>query len=256
MLAILSPAKTLDYESALATRKYSLPDFAPESNTLIKILRGYEPDQVSELMNISDKLALLNVERYHQWHDDFECEGARPAVLAFKGDVYIGLDAATLGERDFTFAQKHVRILSGLHGLLKPLDRIHPYRLEMGTSLPNRHGKNLYDFWGAKVTEALNAAIAAQGDRYLINLASNEYFKVVQEADIDARVIHVNFKEWKDDKLKFLSFFAKKARGTMTRYMIDKRVKTLRALKAFDYDGYRFDANASTDNEWLFTRGG
>ncbi len=254
MLAIISPAKTLDYESPLPTAKFSLPEFVDESQELIRNLRDLEPPALSKLMKISDNLAELNHRRYAEWQPDFDRDSARPAVLAFKGDVYLGLDAGTLSERDFTWAQKHLRILSGLHGLLKPLDRIRPYRLEMGTSLCTRRGKSLYDFWGDKVTKALNDAIAEQNQPVLVNLASNEYFNVLQPEQIDARIINVDFREWKNGKYKFLSFFAKRARGSMARYMIDHRVKTLKALKEFDYDGYAYNEAMSDGDNWVFTR--
>jgi uncharacterized protein len=257
MLAILSPAKSLDYESELTTKKISQPQFVDDSSMLIKTLRKYEPVQLASLMKISDNLAELNHRRYLEWAPEFDPEHARPAALAFKGDVYLGLDAATLDARDLNWAQKHLRILSGLHGLLRPLDAIRPYRLEMGTSLCTPRGKNLYEFWGSKVTDALNEALAQQSRKQpiLINLASNEYFKVLDPAAIDARIINIHFKEWKNGQYKFLSFFAKKARGLMARYMIDQRVSTLRALQAFDYEGYTYNPAMSSANDWVFVRG-
>ena len=254
MLAILSPAKSLDYESELATRKLSQPQFVSESSELIQNLRKYDPGQLASLMRISDKLADLNHRRYVEWAPEFDRSHARPAALAFKGDVYLGLDAASLSERDLNWAQKHIRILSGLHGLLRPLDGIRPYRLEMGTGLCTKRGKTLYDFWGTKVTEALNEAIAGQNQKILINLASNEYFKVLDPEAIDARIINIHFKEWKNGQYKFLSFFAKKARGLMARYMIDHRVSTLKALRSFDYEGYEYNAAMSEGDDWVFVR--
>ncbi|MCR9261965.1 MAG: peroxide stress protein YaaA [Pseudomonadaceae bacterium] len=254
MLAIISPAKTLDFESKLTTRKGTTPEFVEESDQLIHRLRQYEPKALTRLMKISDNLAELNHRRYHEWTPDFEPSTARPAALAFKGDVYLGLQAQELSERDLTWAQKHLRILSGLHGLLKPLDRIHPYRLEMGTPLCTEKGKNLYDFWGDKVTRALNEDLAAQSKPLLVNLASQEYFNVIDPNAINAEVINIHFKEEKDGKLKFLSFYAKKARGLMARYMIDKRVKTQKALKAFDYEGYTYNEALSSSHDWVFSR--
>lgn len=259
MLAILSPAKSLDFESPLSTKKSSEPDFIKESTSLIKTLRGLEPKDLSQLMGISDNLAELNHRRYAEWEPNFPAAQARPAVLAFKGDVYLGLEGQTLDARDLNWAQKHVRILSGLHGLLRPLDRIRPYRLEMGTRLTTPRGSNLYDFWGKKVTKALNESLQAQAGAsektpILVNLASNEYFKVLQKNDIAARTINVSFRELKDDQFKFMSFFAKRARGSMARYMIDQRVKSLSALQAFDYDGYRYNADLSKGDDWVFTR--
>jgi cytoplasmic iron level regulating protein YaaA (DUF328/UPF0246 family) len=256
MLAIISPAKTLDFTSKLTTRKHTEPAFVADSQALIENLRSFAPHEVSSLMRISDNLGDLNYQRYRDWQPNFsDRKAARPAVLAFKGDVYIGLQAATLGERDLTWAQKHVRILSGLHGLLRPLDRIRPYRLEMGTKLKTERGNNLYDYWGCKVTHSLNEAIAEQKQKVLINLASKEYFAVLQPTDIDARIINVGFKELRGGQYRFLSFFAKKARGLMTRYMIENRISTLKALRGFDLDGYTFNASLSQGDNWVFTRG-
>lgn len=256
MLAIISPAKTLDFESKLATRKHSDPAFIADSNHLIERLRTLAPHEVSSLMNISDNLGDLNYQRYQDWQPDFsDRKAARPAVLAFKGDVYLGLQAEELSERDFTWAQKHVRILSGLHGLLRPLDRIRPYRLEMGTPLKTDRGRNLYDYWGCKVTQSLNEAIVAQKQKVLINLASKEYYAVLQPEHIDARIINVHFREMKNGQYKFLSFFAKKARGLMTRFMIENRIASLKSLKSFDLDGYKFNEPMSERDNWVFTRG-
>ena len=279
MLAIVSPAKTLDYESKLSTKKFSEPNFALESSRLIQRLRDFSPADLSGLMGISDNLAELNHRRYHEWQATSEHNGvcadratsnstsqavhptaARPAVLAFKGDVYIGLDAQTMSERDFTWAQKHLRILSGLYGLLRPMDRIQPYRLEMGTRLKTDQGANLYEFWNDKVTNALNEALEAQqpkqatGKPLLINLASNEYFNVVKPDLLNARIINIQFKELRDGEYRFLSFFAKKARGSMARYMIDHRVATLKSLRSFNYDGYAFNKDLSSGDNWVFTR--
>ncbi|MEM9622192.1 MAG: peroxide stress protein YaaA [Pseudomonadota bacterium] len=256
MLAIVSPAKTLDFESPLQTRKYTTPEFVTESTQLIKTLKTYAPADIASLMGISDKLAELNHRRYHEWRADFadNKEATRPAIQAFKGDVYLGLDAASLSVRDLTWAQKHLRILSGLHGLLRPLDRIRPYRLEMGTRLANARGDNLYDFWGGKITQALNCAISEQKQPILINLASNEYYRAIHEGKVKARIININFKERRDGEYRFLSFSAKKARGLMARYMIDKRVKTLKALRDFDYEGYSLNPQLTVGDNWVFTR--
>ena len=255
MLAILSPAKTLDFDSPAVTDQHSVPEFAKDSTALIKTLRGLEPADISSLMGISDKLATLNHDRYAQWSAKFDDKsGARASILAFKGDVYLGLDAQSMSKRDFTWAQKRVRVLSGLHGLLRPLDRIHPYRLEMGTKLANPKGNDLYDFWGGKVTKALNMALAEQRSKVLVNLASNEYYKVVQPDNIDGRIVTINFKEWRRDAYRFVSFSAKKARGLMARYMIDKRAEKADDLKQFDIEGYAFNKDLSTQDEWVFTR--
>jgi len=255
MLAILSPAKTLDFDSPLTTDQHSAPEFTKESTALIKTLRQLEPSDIGSLMGISDKLAVLNHNRYAHWSAKFDdASGARASLLAFKGDVYLGLDAQTLSKRDFTWAQKRLRVLSGLYGLLRPLDRIHPYRLEMGTALRNTAGKDLYEFWGGKVTQALNEALAGQRSKVLINLASNEYYKVVQAQNIDGRIVTINFKEWRRDAYRFVSFSAKKARGLMARYMIDHRAERADDLKAFDVEGYAFNEELSSRDEWIFTR--
>lgn len=255
MLAILSPAKTLDFDSPLTTDQHSAPEFAKESKALIKTLRQLEPSDIGSLMGISDKLATLNHDRYAHWSAKFDdASGARASLLAFKGDVYLGLDAQTLSKRDFTWAQKRLRVLSGLYGLLRPLDRIHPYRLEMGTALRNTAGKDLYEFWGGKVTQALNEALSGQRSKVLINLASNEYYKVVQAQNIDGRIVTINFKEWRRDAYRFVSFSAKKARGLMARYMIDQRAERADDLKAFDVEGYAFNEELSSRDEWIFTR--
>jgi len=255
MLAILSPAKTLDFDSPLTTDQHSAPEFTKESTALIKTLRQLEPSDIGSLMGISDKLAVLNHNRYAHWSAKFDdASGARASLLAFKGDVYLGLDAQTLSKRDFTWAQKRLRVLSGLYGLLRPLDRIHPYRLEMGTALRNTAGKDLYEFWGGKVTQALNEALAEQRSKVLINLASNEYYKVVQAQNIDGRIVTINFKEWRRDAYRFVSFSAKKARGLMARYMIDQRAERADDLKAFDVEGYAFNEELSSRDEWIFTR--
>lgn len=254
MLAIISPAKTLDFESPPPTRKHSEPLFMEESGELIDELRQLAPPDISDLMGISSKLADLNADRYATWHRPFSRQNARQAILAFKGDVYMGLDAGTYTERDFTWAQKHVRILSGLHGLLKPLDLIQPYRLEMGTKLPTKRGADLYEFWNGKVTTALNEAITAQKQPLLINLASNEYFNVLDPRRIDARIITPTFKDLKNGRYQFISFFAKKARGLMTSYIVKNRVSTLKALRAFDWQGYRFCEAQSRTNNWVFLR--
>ena len=255
MLAILSPAKTLDFDSPLTTDQHSAPEFTKESKALIKTLRQLEPSDIGSLMGISDKLATLNHDRYAHWSAKFDdASGARASLLAFKGDVYLGLDAQTLSKRDFTWAQKRLRVLSGLYGLLRPLDRIHPYRLEMGTALRNTAGKDLYEFWGGKVTQALNEALSGQRSKVLINLASNEYYKVVQAQNIDGRIVTINFKEWRRDAYRFVSFSAKKARGLMARYMIDQRAEKADDLKAFDLEGYAFNEELSSRDEWIFTR--
>ena len=254
MLAIISPAKTLDFESPSTTRKHSVPVLLNESTQLIDKLRQKAPQDIADLMRISSKLAELNYDRYAAWQPDFSCKNAKQAILAFKGDVYLGLEAETYSQRDFTWAQKHLRILSGLHGILKPLDLIQPYRLEMGTQLGTKKGRDLYQFWGDKVTDELNSAIADQRQALLINLASIEYFNVVDATKIDARIITPKFLDLKNGRYKFLSFFAKKARGLMASYIVKHRVSTLKALKNFDWHGYRYSEELSTADEWTFLR--
>ena len=254
MLAILSPAKTLDYETPLTISKSTQPDFNSESQELISRLREFAPAEISSLMKISDNLAELNHRRYAEWQTQADTTNARPAIFAFKGDVYQGLDAQTLAARDVNFAQKHLRVLSGLHGLLRPLDLIQPYRLEMGTRLTTRRGSNLYQFWGDKITDSINQALAQQTSKVLVNLASNEYYQVIQPERIEGRILTINFKELRDGKYRFVSFYAKKARGLMARYMIDKRIIRPNQLRQFDVDGYAFNEALSSDDEWIFTR--
>ena len=253
MLMIISPAKTLDYESPLATETHTQPDFLDDACELIDQLKELEPHQVSNLMSISDKLGQLNAERFQSWHTPFTPDNARQAVLAFKGDVYTGLDAESFSNEDFSFAQKHLRILSGLYGLLKPLDLMQPYRLEMGTRFENTRGKDLYAFWGSKITEALNQLLASD-DKVLVNLASNEYFKSVQKKHLDARLVTPQFKDWKNGQYKMISFYAKKARGLMCRFAIQNRITQADDLKGFNLEGYYFSEDQSDKNNWVFLR--
>ena len=254
MLAVISPAKRLDFSSDATTAKHSLPAFLKESKRLIDVLREKSPTDIAKLMGLSTELADLNYKRYGEWHTPFTPDNARQAALAFSGDVYQGLDARTLTERDWTWAQKHLRILSGLYGLLKPLDLIQPYRLEMGTRLDNPRGEDLYAFWGTRLTKALNLAVAEQRQPIIVNLASNEYWEAVETSALDARVITPVFKDLKNGRYKFLSFYAKKARGLMARYLIDNRVSSLKALKDFDVAGYYFCEAQSRGDTWVFLR--
>ncbi len=254
MLIIISPAKTLDYESPLATDTFSLPELTDHSKLLIKECKKLTPADISALMKVSDNIAGLNVARFQQWSETFTQENARQAILAFKGDVYTGLEAQTMSEEDFAFAQSHLRILSGLYGLLRPLDLMQPYRLEMGTKLTNERGVNLYQFWGDLITDKLNQALTQQGDNVLINLASNEYVKSVKTNQLDGTIITPVFKDRKNGQYKIISFFAKKARGMMTRYIIDNRISSIEDLLAFDGGGYWFDEDESTATELVFKR--
>jgi len=252
MLLVLSPAKSLDLDTPTPTREHTLPDFIDRAGQLIGVLRDLSPGQVGELMHISDALSVLNVGRYASWTAD-HTEGHQ-AVMAFDGDVYGGLDARSLPPQAIAFAQRHLRILSGLYGLLRPLDLIHPYRLEMGTKLANPGGKDLYTFWGEAITRALNAQLAETGSTALVNLASEEYFKSVKPKLLDVPVITPVFEDWKNGKYKIISFFAKRARGMMARYAIENGIIDPEALKDFDVDGYAFVPEASKERTWVFRR--
>lgn len=240
MKIVVSPAKSLDFETTLPTSKYTQPQFLEQSEKLNGILKKKKPKVLSKLMSISDNLAELNWERNQQFSLPFTTENARPAVYAFNGDVYQGLDAYTIPEKKLDKLQDTLRILSGLYGILKPLDLIQPYRLEMGTQLKVGRKKNLYEFWQKQITEFLNGEM--EDDELFINLASNEYFGAIDEKKLKVPVITPIFKDWKNDKLKIISFFAKKARGSMVRYILDTNAKTLDDIKGFDYDGYMFSA--------------
>jgi hypothetical protein len=253
MLMVISPAKTLDFESAAVTSKSSQPRYLDDSAKLIERLRKMSTADIASLMKLSDKLAGLNAARYESWQTPFNSDNAKQAVLAFKGDVYTGLDADSLDEAGFDFAQQHLRILSGLYGVLKPLDLIQPYRLEMGTKLDNKVGKDLYAFWGSKLRESLEQDEGLKDD-VLINLASNEYFKAVEAKKLKARIITPVFKDWKNGQYKMISFYAKKARGLMSRYIIDNKVTEPDVIKQFDYEGYRFNEDMSKADEWVFIR--
>lgn len=255
MLLIISPAKTLDYKTPTTTKKFTQPGLLDQSALLIEKIRGLSPADIAGLMNISDKLAQLNTARFQAWSTPFSLENAKQAILAFKGDVYTGLDAETLNNKQLSFAQKHLRILSGLYGLLRPLDLMQPYRLEMGTRLANQRGKDLYQFWGSLITEQLNKELSNQKNQVLVNLASNEYYKSVQAKQIDGQIITPVFKDWKNDQYKIISFYAKKARGLMCRYVIDHHIDRPEKMKDFDYEDYAFNEAISSDKEWVFTRG-
>lgn len=253
MLMVISPAKTLDYESPLATKTHTQPEFLDHACELIDQLKALEPHQVSNLMSISEKLGQLNAERFQNWQTPFSLDNARQAVLAFKGDVYTGLAAETFSEDDFAFAQDHLRMLSGLYGLLRPLDLMQPYRLEMGTKFENTRGKDLYAFWGNILTQELNRLLAAD-DGVLVNLASNEYFKSIKKKELDARLVTPQFKDWKNGQYKMISFYAKKARGLMCRFAIENRITQADDLKGFNLEGYYFSEEQSEGDNWVFLR--
>ena len=252
MKIVLSPAKSLNFEKALPTSNFSDSLFLKESRLVHKVLKQKSPKELSELMDISDKLADLNWQRNQDWKTPFSPENARPAIFAFDGDVYTGLDAYSIPTQKLAVLQDHLRILSGLYGLLKPLDLMQAYRLEMGTKLPIGESKNLYEFWKPIVTKALNKEL--QKGELFLNLASNEYFSAIDIKALKVPVITPEFKDYKNGKLKIISFFAKKARGLMVRYIIDTNAETIDDLKGFNYEGYQFDANLSKGNHLVFTR--
>ncbi|WP_101775387.1 peroxide stress protein YaaA [Pasteurella oralis] len=254
MLAIISPAKTLDFESAVPKFDFSQPHLTDYSAQLIEVCRQLSPDQIASLMSISDKLAGLNFARFAEWQKEHNQQNARAAIYAFKGDVYTGLEVESLSHQDVRFAQQHLRMLSGLYGLLKPLDLMQPYRLEMGTKLANKKGKDLYAFWGNIITASLQQALDEQGDNVLINLASDEYYKSVKENTLNATIIKPVFLDNKNGKYKVISFYAKKARGLMCRYIIQNRLTKVEQLKEFDLAGYWFDATSSSETELVFKR--
>lgn len=254
MLIVVSPAKTLDFDTPPVISDFTQPELLAESALLIERARQLSPTDIAQLMKISDKLAGLNAARFADWQPDFTPDNAKQALLAFKGDVYTGLDADSLTAKDFAFAQAHLRMLSGLYGLLRPLDLMQAYRLEMGTKLDNLRGKDLYQFWGDIITDKLNLALAAQGDNVLINLASNEYFKAVQPTRLNGQIITPVFKDCKNGQYKIISFYAKKARGLMARYIIENQLTEVSQLTQFDTDGYYFVAAESSATELMFKR--
>ena len=254
MLIVISPAKTLDFETPPKVPAFTMPDFLDDSAELIDELRELEPHKLSGLMGISPQLADLNANRYHAWSLPFTSSNAKQSVLAFKGDVYTGLDADSLSEDELQYAQKHLRILSGLYGVLKPLDLMQPYRLEMGTKLKTRRGKDLYDFWQDRINTAINAELHNQEDPVLVNLASNEYFKSVKADKLEARIITPVFKEERNGEYKMITFFAKKARGLMSRYIIRNRLADPEEIRGFDLEDYRYNEALSGADRPVFSR--
>lgn len=254
MLSIISPAKTLDFETPAATDTFTQPDYLDSSQQLIEILRDYSPAQIAELMGVSDRIAGLNAARFAEWQPPFTPDNAKQAAQAFQGDVYVGLEADTFDEDDNAFAQQHLRILSGLYGLLRPLDLIQPYRLEMGTRLRNPAGKDLYAFWQDTLTAELDDSVAASGSPVLVNLASNEYFKAIAARKLKADVVTPVFRDLKNGQYKIISFYAKKARGLMAAWMIRQRLDEREGLKDFNVAGYRFNTAQSEGNTLVFTR--
>ena len=252
MLIVLSPAKSLDLESPPTTQERSTPRFIDDAAELIRVLKPKSPAEIGALMAISDQLSVLNVTRYADWHPDHAA--ARQAIMSFDGDVYTGLAARSLGKQALGYVRDRVRILSGLYGVLRPLDAMHPYRLEMGTRLANPRGKDLYAFWGERVTAALNADLKDAGSSVLVNLASEEYFKSVKPKLLDVPVVTPVFEDWKNGKYKIISFFAKRARGMMARHAAEQGITDVERLKDFDVDGYAYDEAVSTDKSWVFRR--
>ena len=254
MLALISPAKTLDYETTLPTEQFTLPRLLEQSELLIDDCQKLSATDIASLMSVSEKIATLNVGRFHDWQADFNFSNARQAIFAFKGDVYTGLDAYQLEDNAIQFAQGHLRMLSGLYGLLRPLDLMMPYRLEMGTKLQNIRGHNLYEFWGDRITNLINEDLQQSQSELLVNIASDEYYKSVKESKIKAEIIKPVFLDQKHGKYKVISFYAKKARGLMARYMIENQLERLEDLKSFNIDGYYYDAESSLKGELVFKR--
>ena len=254
MLIFLSPAKSLDYKTPAQVGTFSQPAFLNQSKALIRELRKLSPADLANLMGISDPLALLNFNRFADWKLPFTPENAKQAALAFDGDVYDGLAAKTLSSADLDFAQRHVRILSGLYGILKPLDLMQPYRLEMGTRFVNAAGKDLYAFWGETLLDAINGELAGMPRPVAVNLASEEYFRAAVGRKLKGQVIQPVFEDWKSGRYRIITFFAKRARGLMTRYAVVNRLDEPEGLQGFDYDGYAFAPEASGDTSWVFRR--
>jgi len=254
MLILLSPAKNMNFDPAPDAPAGTKPVFLKEAREIAGVARDLSPAKLKKLMSISDKLADLNHQRFSSFRGDDKSNSQKQAALAFNGEVYLGLNAKTMSAEDFSFAQEHVRILSGLYGLLRPLDLIEPYRLEMGSSLKNPRGKNLYEFWGDQIAKEINRTLKGRKNPVVVNLASNEYFSAVDRKALDAEVITPSFKDEKDGKLRALQFFAKRARGSMARWAIDNRIDDPMALKKSDADQYKFNAKNSTATDWLFTR--
>jgi len=255
MLTLLSPAKTLNFDDPVdLSLPTTLPDFILDSSQLILLLKKFSAQDVAELMSLSDKLAALNVARYAQWSKTFTTKNSKAALLAFNGDVYEGLDASSLTKKQLEFAQNHLRILSGLYGVLRPLDLMQAYRLEMGTQLSNKRGKDLYSFWGSKVTEKIKSELDRDKKPYLLNLASDEYFKVIQSNLLGHSVISPVFQDEKDGKFKIISFYAKRARGLMARFVIEKGINDPLKLKDFDVEGYQYVESLSSPSKPVFQR--
>ena len=254
MIALLSPAKTLDFETNNNYSHFTISKFLNDSQLLIDKLKTFNSKELASLMNLSTSLSNLNIERYKKWNFEFSLSNSRQAILCFKGGVYVGLDVASLSDDDLLYSQNSIRILSGLHGVLRPLDLIQPYRLEMGTKLKNSRGKNLYEFWGHKITKSINESLDKYNCDYLLNLASNEYYSSILPKEINKKIINVKFLDKKNDTYKTISFFAKKARGAMAAFVVKNKIKRSNELKGFTGLGYTFDSNNSEKYNFVFTR--
>jgi len=255
MIVTLSPSKGQDFDRPMPTLpEVTTPVFLDESLKLVKILRRYSPEEIQALMGVSPRIAELNARRFQAFSVPFTPENARPALFAFRGDVYRGIRVEEYDREDLLFAQRHLRILSGLYGCLRPLDLIQPYRLEMKTRLKNPRGDNLYRFWGERITRCLNEALAAEKEPVLVNLASNEYFKAVKPKLLEGRLLQIDFKEVKNGKARTIAVFAKRARGMMADYIVRNRIEQVEAIQAFDREGYRFSAGDSDETRWTFVR--
>ena len=254
MLTIISPAKTLDFESPALTDEFTQPAHLTQSRKLIRRLRELSAADLSKLMNVSNNISDLNFERNKRWKTPFTPDNAKQALFAFRGDVYIGLDADSMTSDNIQFAQKHLRMLSGLYGLLRPLDLMQAYRLEMGSRLKTDQGNNLYQFWDMRITRALNTEMKQMESRVLVNLASIEYYKSVKAKAIKGQIVTPVFKDYHQDQYQVIGFFAKKARGLMARYIIDEEITRAEALKQFNSEGYSYNSSLSSEAEWVFTR--
>lgn len=254
MISIISPAKSLDFDNKAPVSDFSLPLFLEETQKIVNVLKDYSPEDLSKLMKISKDLGLLNANRYQDYNTPFKLENAKQAIFAFTGDVYKGLDATSLTLDAVEYAQTHFKILSGLYGILKPLDLIQAYRLEMGTKICINNSTSLYDFWSNHITSELNANLEITNSQFLLNLASNEYSKSIDFKSLNAKIITPVFKDWKNGQYKIISFFAKKARGLMSRYVLENKIKNPNDLRAFDNDGYIFNDHFSTEKALVFTR--
>jgi len=255
MLVVISPAKRMDFSGSPLLSEFSKPIFIDESILIMNRMKKMSIKQIGNLMNLSNELAEINYERFQNWEPEFSIDNSRQAIFSFTGDVYAGLDARSFSKEELKFAQNHLRILSGLHGVLRPLDLIRPYRLEMGSKIKIRNSKNLYDFWGMKITDQIKCDLENNDDSVLINLASNEYFKSIKIKSLDVRIVTPVFKDFKNGEYKIIQFWAKKARGLMSSFIIRNKLMEVEQIKLFDQEGYQYNDGLSSMDEWVFTRG-